>query len=463
MKATKPILWHQGLFLQPQHFQYNDSYMQSLFNPLMTYLQPYLWGVCSLSIAQTVLNNQIFEIEEGQFIFQDGTWATFPGNTVIKSRSFKEHWKEPEKPFKVYIGLHKWNHAGENVTILKSPDETSSTGSRFIADINPDEIKDMYQKSAPAQIKFMNYDLRIFWEPETEGLSDYHLIPVAQLEYDGKDVRQSRNYIPPSISVSCSDVLFRLIKTIKEQVTTRCRILSEYKIGKITQAVDLESSYVVSFLSLMSLNRHLPALHQLTEVPAFHPYNAYCIIRQLIGELSSYTDRVDAMGRLRDGSELLSEYNHENLGRCFSEAQLLMSELLEALSLAAENIINLIRENDYFNAEIPSTMFESRNAFYLIIKTSRSLDDMEALMNNVAKISSAEQMPTLIKRALPGVRIEKLDSPPPGLPKRPDVLIFRLDRSSTSWMEIQKNCNICMCWSEAPEDVTAEIAIIKRG
>ncbi|MEN6620262.1 MAG: type VI secretion system baseplate subunit TssK [Smithella sp.] len=463
MKAIKPILWHQGLFLQPQHFQYNDSYIQSLLNPLMTYLQPYMWGVCNISIGEAVLNNQIFEIEEGQFIFQDGTWVTFPGNAFIQSRSFKDHWKESDKPLKVYLGLHKWNHAGENVTILKNSDETISNESRYIADINPEEIKDMYQKSAPAQIKFMNYDLKIFWESEMEGLSDYHLIPIAELENDGKDFKLSRDYIPPSISISSSNILYRQIKTIKEQVTTRCRVLSEYKIGKITQATDLEASYIVSFLSLMSLNRHLPALHQVTEVPVFHPYNAYCIIRQLIGELSSYTDRVDAMGRLRDGTELLSEYNHENLGRSFSEAMLLISELLEALSLAAENIINLIRENDYFSAEIPSNMFEARNAFYLIVKTSRNLDDMEAMINNVAKISSAEQMPTLIKRALPGVRIEKMDTPPPGLPRRPDVMIFRFDRSNTSWMEIQKDCNICMCWSEAPEDVTAEIAIIKRG
>ncbi len=463
MKAIKPILWHQGLFLQPQHFQYHDFYIQSLLNPLMSYIQPHLWGVCNLSISEAVLNNQIFEIEEGQFIFQDGTWVSFPGNAVIQSRSFKDYWKEPEKSLRVYLGLHKWNHSGENVTISKNPDETAPAGSRFISDINPEEIKDMYQKSAPAQIKFMNYDLKIFWEPELDGLSDYYLIPIAELEYDGKNFKLLRDYIPPSISISSSDILYRMIKTIKEQVTTRCRVLSEYKIGKITQAIDLEVSYIVSFLSLMSLNRHLPALHQMTEVPAFHPYNAYCIICQLIGELSSYTDRVDAMGRLRDGSQLLPEYDHENLGGCFSEAQLLISELLEALSLAAENIINLVRENDYFSAEIPSGMFEARNAFYLLVKTSRNLNDMETLINNVAKISSAEQMPTLVKRALPGVRIEKMDAPPPGLPRRPDVLIFRLDRTSSSWMEIQKDCNICMCWSEAPEDITAEIAIIKRG
>jgi len=30
MKPAKPVLWHQGLFLQPQHFQQFDLYVQSL-------------------------------------------------------------------------------------------------------------------------------------------------------------------------------------------------------------------------------------------------------------------------------------------------------------------------------------------------------------------------------------------------------------------------------------------------
>lgn len=462
MKAAKPILWHQGLFLQPQHFQHNDFYLQSLVNPLQTYLQPYFWGVCGMSIEQNVLQNQIFELESGQFIFRDGTWTTFPGNAVIGPRSFKDHWKDPEKPFHVYLGLHKWSQSGENVTVLKNQDEMPSARSRFVAEMNPDEIKDMYQMGAPAQIRFMNYDLKIFWETEMEGIADYYLIPLAKLENDGKEVKLSRDYIPPVVSVSSSDVLYRLIKKIKEQVMTRCHIVSEYKIGKITQSVDLETNYIVCFLSLLSLNRYLPALHQITESPAFHPCNAYGVIRQLIGELSSYTDRIDAMGRLRDGSELLPAYNHENLAGCFAEAQILVAELLEDLSLVAENIINLIREGDYFRAEIPAETFDTKNAFYLIIKASASITSADEMIKNIAKISSAEQIQTLIKRALPGIALEKMDAPPPGIPRRPDVLIYRLDRGSTGFGEVQKHRNICLYWSEAPDDIVAEVAVIKR-
>jgi type VI secretion system protein ImpJ len=43
----KPLFWHQGLFLQPQHLQLNSQYCERLSLPLKTYLQPYFWGVGS--------------------------------------------------------------------------------------------------------------------------------------------------------------------------------------------------------------------------------------------------------------------------------------------------------------------------------------------------------------------------------------------------------------------------------
>ena len=52
MNIQRPLFWHQGLFLQPQHFQLADLYFQSLLTPLHNFLQPYLWGVQRWEIAE---------------------------------------------------------------------------------------------------------------------------------------------------------------------------------------------------------------------------------------------------------------------------------------------------------------------------------------------------------------------------------------------------------------------------
>ena len=66
---TKPVFWHQGLFLQPQHFQLAEQNQQARLYPYHHYLQPHFWGVCRLQLLASSLSHRTCEIESGEFIF----------------------------------------------------------------------------------------------------------------------------------------------------------------------------------------------------------------------------------------------------------------------------------------------------------------------------------------------------------------------------------------------------------
>jgi len=460
MEQRQPIFWYQGLFLQPQHFQQHDLYFQSLLYPFQVYQQPYFWGVCRMNILESALKNRMFEISMGEFVFPDGTWVVFPDNALIQPRSFKEFWSE-DKPLNVYLGLRKWRGIGENVSILNNPDDVFTVSSRFVSNVDPRELKDIHHSGPPAQVKFMNYLLKVFWENEVEGAGDYDLMPIACLERERDDIRLSKRFVPPTVSISGSEVLLQMMKDMREQVTTRCHMLEEYKLPREIQSSDTGFNFMIYLLALRSLNRYVPLIHHITETPV-HPWNVYGLLRQLIGELSTFTDRVDALGKIRDGSALLPNYNHNNIGGCFREAQILIGELLNAITLGTENIIYLVRDGGYFKAPIPLETFDSRNVFYLVIRTSQDRNEVLDMLQHVAKVSSEEHMPTLIKRALPGIPLEYSLTPQPGLPKRPDSLYFKLDRGSNHWLEIQKGQNICIYWNEATEDTTVQLVVVKK-
>ena len=55
----RPLFWHQGLFLQPQHLQLADLHAQSLLTPVYKYLCPYPWGIGELEIQTAALDNLI--------------------------------------------------------------------------------------------------------------------------------------------------------------------------------------------------------------------------------------------------------------------------------------------------------------------------------------------------------------------------------------------------------------------
>jgi len=236
-----------------------------------------------------------------------------------------------------------------------------------------------------------------------------------------------------------------------------------YKIFRDVRTSAIEGATLRYLLALGAVNRYVPLIHHLSDASVrTHPWVIFGILRQLIGELSTFTDRINALGRLADGTGLLSDYDHTDLGRCFSEAHTLIGELLSAVVVGEENIVHLVREDRHFKGAIPGEAFSDRNLYFLAITAS---GDSEGIVNSLlyhAKIGSAEEMTTLLARALPGIPLEQKLSPPPGLPKRPDAYYFSLAANHPLWIDIRRTGNICLYWDEAPEDAAGEL-IISRG
>jgi len=462
-EVRKPIFWYQGLFLQPQHFQQLELHQNAMLEPLRGSVAPYFRGVNDLQLSEVAVPNRTVEITRGEFLFPDGSWAVIPGNALLPAASFAKAGFDATRPFTVYVGLRKWNPSGDNVTLVQKPGEASASGSRYVCATDPVEVRDLYQSAAqPAQIRYLQYNLRIFWESEVPELGDYSLLPVAQIIFDGREHKLSRQFVPPTVSLSGSELLIGILRNIQEQMISRSRLLEEYKNPRGIQTAEMETNYIYFMLALRSLNRYVPVLQHLVETPTAHPWAAYGQLRQMVGELSVFTDRVNALGQLADGTKLLPDYDHDNLWFCFDQAQTLIGELLSSIVIGPESIIDLVREGASFKGQIPLNLFDSRNVFYLNVRSAADPEKMVASISRMAKISSAERAQSLVTRALPGLPLEFNPVPPPGLPKRPNSYCFRLDRASPHWLEVQKSQNLCLYWDDAPNDTKAELIILRR-
>ncbi len=461
-ESRRPLLWHQGLLLQPQHFQQLELHFQSLLYPFHKQLQPYFWGIADLQLQNDALQNRMFEIVGLEAIFPDGTRAVFPGNSVIQPRSFDSVDFDLEgggKPFKVYLGLKKFRPSGPNATSTGGEADLYSIATRFVCPDDPEDVEDLYLGGPPAKTRFLQYVLKIFWESELEQLGDYWLLPVAQLELEGERVRSSPDFIPPAFSLAGSEKLHRLFKSIQEMITSRCRILEIYKIFRDVSTTGIEAVSLRNLLALTVINRYIPAFHHLLETPAIHPWTAYGLLRQFVGELSTFSDRIDALGRLADGRQLLPAYDHRELGLCFSEARRLVQELLNAIVVGEESVVHLAREGNDFKGQIPTEAFGQATRFILAVTCPADSETVIDSLTNLAKVGSLEEMPTMIARALPGIPLIWQETAPPGLPERPDVFYLALKADHPLWADIRRSGNICLHWDEAPEDASAELII----
>ncbi len=462
MDVQRPLFWHQGLFLQPQHFQLLDLSFQSLMAPFHHFIEPHFWGIGEIEVQKAALGLRSFNLLKGTFLFPDGTFAVFPGNAFVEARAFNEAWVEGGKPFTVLMGLKKWNNDGGNVSVVEKLQNLSDVTTRFVTTPDPEEVKDLHSGGPQGRVKRLYFALKIFWEPEREQLGDYVLIPIAQLERVGEEIRLSEHFVPPSLTISSSEPLFNLIKEIRDELAARSHQLEEYKSQRGIQTAEFGAQDMVYLLALRSLNRYVPAFLHFTEVQPIHPWAVYGVLRQLIGELSTFWDEVNVMGEMKDGSLILPNYDHRNIWECFLVAQKLTTFLLDKITAGPEYVIRLIFDGTYYAATLKPAVLEGRNRFYLVLKTEEDPKLILKSVETMAKLSSREHLPILIARALPGVGLEHLPLPPQELPRRAHSVYFALNHHSDQWNLVQTGNNIALYWDNAPDDLEVELMVVGR-
>jgi type VI secretion system protein ImpJ len=462
MKAERPLFWHQGIFLQPLHFQLFDRACQGLFAPYQRYLVPDFWGVGNLEIREGALGVRSFDLIKGDFLFPDGTNVSLPGNGLVAARAFDEAWLKDGKHFSVFIGLKNWIDDGENVVVLPNLENIESAPARFVTVPDMEMIGDLHAGGTGGQVKRLHFVLKIFWETELEKLGDYQLIPIAQLEKYGTEIRLSQDFVPPCISFSASVSLRKLAEEIRDQVTARAYQLEEHKSKRGVQTAEFGSRDMVYFLALRSINRYVPLLFHFTKSENIHPWHLYGVLRQLIGELTTFSERVSVLGELADGKTIIPEYDHRDLWGCFSAAQDLISHLLDEITAGPEYVIRLSHDGTYYTADLKPAIFEGRNRFYLAVKTDEDSKLVLKALEDIAKLSSREQMHMLVTQALPGIGLEYLQVPPQELPRRANTVYFTIDHHDEHWAMVHKCRSLALYWNCAPDDIEIELMVVGR-
>ena len=461
MDNNKPVFWHQGLFLQPQHFQMAERYQQSLLYPYQAFQQPHFWGVCSLEMQSASLNHRACEVEQCDLIFPDGTFVSVPDNGVVTPRSFDTEWVDPEKPFTIYLAIHKFNKFGDNVTIVNEISDLNDINTRFVSTANPEDIKDMYVEGPEAQIKFLRHVVKIVFDNEKDDMNDYELIPIAQVIRDGDAIMYNRHFVPPTVTLNAVPELARLVKDVRDEIMGRALQLSSYK-APVHAKKGFDANLLRYKMALQSLSRFVPRLFHLSECGDVHPWLVYGVLRELVAEVSTFTDRVTVLGETADGERLLPAYSHTDIGNCFTSASSLITQLLNEITIGPQYLVEMSRDEVAFSADVPNEFFTEHVDFYLIVNTMESFEDAQQSLLTAAKLSSRDTVEVLVERSLPGVGMIYMPAPPPGLPRRPNSYYLRLDVHDDQWSSVARQQNVSLLWEEAPEDTKIELVVVRK-
>ena len=456
MKGHRPVLWSQGLFLHPQHFQAADSAAAGQADLLRRYGLPYFWGIHRLIFSGAAMDHAV-SVQRIEAIFPSGASINVPYDTALAPLALGSDWPSPDRPGTLYIGLALPKSDGANA----APDaEGDFAGKRFVYAENPDAMPDMYGDSAPAPVHLLKYAPLLIRDVDLEHYPNFELLPIAMLRRTGEHIEADALFLPPLIGLDASQQLTGMIRECLDTALTCAGRLAGYKTAVSSDAPDMR--FVLNFSALGILNRNIPALTHLLGGPHTHPWQVYGALRVLAGELSSFYDGMDCLGRTSANVDGIPDYNHENPRASFAPLCELIAKLLNNLGIDQSKTLHLLPEAPYFMAELPEDFISASCRCWLWVNATALPDATAEEFPRFAKLGARDRLNLIIAKAVSGVPLTRSQSAPPGFLKRPNAAWYAIDTAHPLWQNVLEQKKICLFWEGAPDGTDVRLVVTGR-
>lgn len=421
MSAYNKVIWSEGMFLRPQHFQQQDRYLEQLLEARTGALGPYTWGVIELALDSEPLAMGKISLSSVSAIFPDGTPILAPENQYL--------------PDVLDVPVN----TRDEIVYLCVPIRRSST---------QESVRD--QKDFPqARYQTSNFEarnsasvsgetaqiqvgkLRACLKLGGDDLSGYAAIGIVRIRerQPEKPVVLDSSYIPPLLNSEASSVIKAYIEEIKGLLEHRGSALGH----RLADSGRSGSAEIADYLLLQVINRFEPLLLQLASQARLHPHNLFLELLQLAGELATFTTASKRPPQI-------PIYAHDNLQQSyegvFSALRQSLSTVLEQTAIAMELVQ---RKYGIYVAPINDRSLTTSASFVMAVKADIPGDLLRNRFPTQAKVAPVEAVRELISSQLPGLLLRPLPVAPRQIPYHAGYTYFELERSGELWRAMHKS------------------------
>ena len=456
MKGHRPVFWSQGLFLHPQHFQAADAATVDRIDMLRRHGLPSFWGIRKLQFSEATVDHAI-SIKRLEAVFPSGAAINVPFDTALEPLAMGSDWPAPDKPGTLYLGLALPRSDGANA----SPESaTGFGGKRFVYPENPPHLPDMYGSAPPAPVHLLKYAPVLLRDVDLELYPNFECLPVAVLRRLGGHIETDSAFLPPLLSVDASPQLISMIRACLDTALSCAGRLAGYKTSVSADAPDMR--FVLNFSALGILNRAIPALEHLLSSPHVHPWQMYGLLRVFAGELSTFYEDMDCLGRTSGNVEGIPAYTHENPAACFTPLCELLAKLLNHLGVDESKTLQLLPEPPYFVNELPDSYISPSCRYWLWISANALPEHLAEAFPRFAKLGAKDRLNLIIAKAVSGVPLTRSPVAPPGFLKRSNAAWYAIDTAHPLWQNIIEQKKICLFWEGSPEGADVRLVVTGR-
>ena len=419
---TQKVVWGEGTLLAPQHFQQSERWLEHTMRRRLRALRSLDWGLLHLKADPDALGAGELSFVEGAGVLPDGESFLFPTQDAPPApRKVEPAFPAGTTSVGVFLGLPRarpgeLHYRAEQVD-AQTPFEVGSV-----------TLKDETSPSNEREIKVGRKRLRILFSNEPREA--WSCIPVALLRRSPTGaIELDDQYIPPLQYVSASPRLLGVLRRVLDIMAKRADDLSRQRRQRGDGLVDLGSASSAGFWFLYTLNERLPVLRSLFQQPRVHPFEVYRELASLAGALFTFS--------AEGGAGDVPGYQHEDPSSTFLGLETQLLKLVGAAMPTRCVPIPLERSRDLVHvARVNDERLLSASKWFLSVGADVPPEKVVRELPIKAKLSAVDQLDGLVVRALPGLPLAHLDSPPTDVPVQAGRIYFQLGQAGEHWQAV---------------------------
>jgi type VI secretion system protein ImpJ len=420
MSVYNKVVWSEGLFLRPQHFQQQDRYLERYVETRCASLAPHTWGFTQIEPERDLLSIGKFGLRRAAGVFPDGTPFSMPDDDPL--------------PAPIEIGAQVRDeilHLALPLRRAGAVDVDRAAGEQLARhDVRELETRDAASASGGAAVLEVGA-LRSRFLLASDVTDAYACIPLAHVVECRTDKRVALDdgFIPTVLDARAASRLATFMTELVGLLHQRGEALG----GRVAATGRGATAEIADFLMLQAINRYEPVLSHCALSGVIHPEELYRFCVAAAGELATFTTPAKRPPKLET-------YRHDRLRESFEPViAALRASLSAVLEQAAIPIPIESKKYGIHVATVADRGLYGSAVFILAARADVSAEDLRRRFPAQIKIGPVEKIRDLVNLQLPGVPLHPVPVAPRQIPYHAGFVYFELDQSHELWGQLQNS------------------------
>ncbi|POA98470.1 type VI secretion system baseplate subunit TssK [Chromobacterium sinusclupearum] len=448
MLHAQRILWGEGMFLRPQHFQQQALFQEQTQSSLLQLTHRHAWGIHRLTLDEAALKGGMIRVDELAMLFRDGTLYQAPSHGPLPLSRDLATLPQLGIRTTLYACLAQLQPYGGNTR----GSEAGARPTRFHSDHC--ETADLYTQALPADLSTLQLDVKLMLEEENRD--GYDAIALCQLEKDATGQwTVAKDYLPPLLAIEGSGDMMQMLRRLLDILLVKSQALAGAHRERAKSVMEFGSADISSFWLLHTVNRNFARLRHLSQCQPLHPEELYMALAEFCGELQTFT----TLYTLSD----IPAYRHDKLHEVFPPLDLQIRELLETVVSARYKVIPLHSPRPSFHiGRLESDRLLDNVDFYLSVQSELPAAQIIDSVPLKLKIGAPDDVERILNSAMRGVSLSHTAQTPSAIPVRVGNHYFALEPHSEIYSRMLQSRSICIYVPQTLANISIELIAVFR-